>query len=318
MATGYYYANRTENMDLRYDEKSSSWKPYSGYTQPVRKVYISNTTFTNCKNITSVNLHNHHWTNGSMHSAFQDCSNLTSCSGIGNNVTTLRQAFRNCYLLTTPPSIPNTVTNMSYSFGNCYALQSYPIIPDGVKDLTSAFQWVNKLTTPPTIPNSVTSLCATFAQNFNLSTLPRIPDSVVNCARTFYACNNVGTINYTIPINVTNVESMFHTSTAQGNVFILSTKITNAVNFANLSGKSKRMNVYIPFTYSNSVATQTYNAFTSAGYNTAGSGKDIYLMDIGTFSVDLTGWTYTQPDEITAVISKYTGSSTTITVPKGV
>ena len=41
-------------------------------------------------------------------------------------------------------------------------------------------------------------------------------------------------------------------------------------------------------------------------------------MDIGTFSVDLTGWTYTQPDEITAVISKYTGSSTTITVPKGV
>ena len=266
MATGYYYANRTENMDIQYDGKSSSWKSYDGYVSPVYKVYIHNGTFQNNKTITSINLHNTHWVNGSMYQAFEDCSNLTSCTGIGNNVTTLRQAFRNCQLLTTPPSIPNTVTNMSYAFGNCYALQSYPIIPDGCKDLTAAFQWVNKPTTPPTIPNSVTTLCATFAQNFNLSTLPRIPDSVVNCARTFYACNAIGTINYTIPINVTNVESMFHTSTAQGNVYILSTKITNAVNFANLSGKSKRMNVYIPFTYSNSVATQTYPADVKALY----------------------------------------------------
>ena len=128
--------------------------------------------------------------------------------------------------------VPPTATNLSWAFANCYSLNQ-PITNYGTSGL-----WP---TWGVAIPNSVTDL--SFA---------------------FYGCSN---LNQKVEVvnSVTNLRQTFRYATGlQGNVFIYSQDVTNAESCFGSTWLEK--NVYIPYTYTNGVNTQTFNAFKTAGY----------------------------------------------------
>ena len=60
------------------------------------KVYLTGGTFSNCKNITSVNCHNTPFVNNTAafgyNGAFANCSNLTNVSGLNSKTNSLYQS----------------------------------------------------------------------------------------------------------------------------------------------------------------------------------------------------------------------------------
>lgn len=165
-------------------------------------------------------------------------------------------AFYSCYNLTSVTNINIGVTNMYRTFQRCYKLYPAPVIPNSVTSMHTTFIECKNLTTPPIIPNAVTDMYMTFYLCANLTSAPIIPNSVMDMYGTFQECSNL-----------------------TGNIFIESNKVSRAASCFFSTTLPK--NVYIPFTYSNGVNTQTYNSFISAGYKTDGSVHGVYLKDIG-------------------------------------
>ena len=102
----------------------------------------------------------------------------------------------------------------------------------------------------------------------SLTIAPNIPSSINILWRTFAGCTNL-----------------------TGNIYIESNQITNSVNCFYNTSLTK--NVYIPFYYENGIQSATYNAFTAAGYDNAGTQHGVYLKDIG-FPINPEEWQYTQ------------------------
>ena len=291
-----------------------SYNAPSNYISPVSCLYLTLNTYQNCTNITSVNLHNVPFVNNNMSNAFYDCFNLTSVTGINENVIHMDYTFYNCSNLVNAPVIPNSVTNMVGTFYFCYNLVNAPVIPNSVTNMAVTFACCSNLVNTPIIPNSVTDMFGTFGECNNLLNPPIIPNSVTNMAVTFYNCSNLvnapvipnsvtdmalsfeectNLVNApVIPNSVTNMYRTFNQcSNLTGNMYIQSENITNATNCFNQTSLTK--NVYIPFTYENGVNTLTYNSFINAGYTTNGSVNGVYLKDINKNTVNITLNLYT-------------------------
>lgn len=248
------------------------------YVSPVSELYIANTTYQNCQNIISVDLHNIPWVNNSMSNAFNRCTNLKSVTNINKNVTNMYYTFEDCYKLVNVPVIPNSVTDMYGTFRHCYAMVTSPTLPNSITSLFGTYFECKKLVNMPVIPNSVINMGAAFRYCHALTEVSTIPNSVASLYLTFGQSQRLTTAN-NIPASVTNMVWTFWDCTnLTGNIYIHSNQIANAYQCFN--GTSLIKNVYIPFTYDNGVNTKTYNAFITAGYKIDGSVNGVYLKDI--------------------------------------
>ena len=243
--------------------------------------------------------------------AFGSMDKMVNPPIIPESVTSLNSTFYGCRGLTTNvPVIPNSVTDLSSTFYYCFNLATAPVIPNSVTKMYQTFESCSNLTTPPVIPNNVTNLARTFVGCYNLTTPPVIPNSVTDMNYTFWQCNNMTSAPIT-PASVTNMEYTFSNCKAlTGDIFIQSENIIDAINcFYNTTAIK---NVYIPFTYTNGEYTKSYNAFTAAGYDNAGTTNGVYLKDISL--VDDSIYTVNITDNA-IYLNTYIGSSSDIVVP---
>lgn len=296
------------------------------------------TVFANNTNITSVNLNYKPWVNNSMTYAFDNCSNLQNVTNINNSITTMRGTFRNCRSLANAPEIPSSVTNLTSTFSGCSNLVDAPVIPNLVSNMYHAFGGCSRLINAPVIPNSVTDISFTFSGCSNLINAPVIPNSVRTMTETFYYCtnlvdapiipNSVRSFDYTfafcdnlvnapiIPDSVTYMRSAFqYCSNLAGNIYIHSMNITDATNC--FADTSLTKNVYIPFKYENSINTATYNAFTTAGYDTMGTKEGVYLKNINAVFYTLTISPTPNDAAVVLTATGYTQEGNSITVEEG-
>lgn len=234
----------TQTLDITLDLQPN--------TYPVINLHTKN-LFKNKSHITFVDLHNKPWVANSMAFAFHNCTNLTTVTNIHNAVTNMYGTFEYCSSLVNAPTIPNSVSYLGGTFFGCTNLVNAPVIPNSITVLSSTFAQCSSLTDTPVIPNSVTSMSSTFANCSSLVNTTNIPDSVINMQNTFRYCTNL-----------------------TGNINIISNQVTDAVNC--FSNTSLTKNVYIPY-YNNGIATTTYNSFTTAGYDNAGTLNGVYLKD---------------------------------------
>ena len=189
--------------------------------------------------------------------------------------TNMSRAFWNCQKFTYLDKIPENTIDLSMTFRQCYNLVDAPVIPNSVTNMHQAFYTCTNLINAPEIPNSVTDISSAFSECTNLVNAPVIPNSVTNMCGTFYYCNNLTNASV-ISNNVTNMSSTFRNcSNLTGDIYIYSEKVNDVMYCFN--GTSLQKNVYIPFTYENSVNTQTYNLFKQY----YGSGQNgVTLFDI--------------------------------------
>ena len=191
-ADGIYYniTNKT-TLTVEVTYETTKYNSYSGNVTIPSTVTHNSTTYT----VTSIG-----------HSAFQDCSSLTSIT-IPESITWIGgSVFKNCSSLTSI-TIPKGVTSWigSNAFYKCSSLASITI-PEGVAAIDDwAFYGCTSLTSI-TIPASVTTInlyafqdCSnltsvTFSENSKLMTIK-------NSA--FYRCSSLGSI--TLPEGVTSV-----------------------------------------------------------------------------------------------------------------
>lgn len=249
-----------------------------------------------------------------MFDTFYMCENLTSTPVIPDSVTSMAGTFQACYNLTNITNLPPNVVNLGAG-----GTDMMPEIPGLVHGIGSGcFAYCESLTKEgiPTIPNSVRDMCGTFAYCDGLVSTPNLPNAVVNIAECFMGCENLQNVSTEIPISVTNVRNTFANCTnLTGDVVIKSNKIQDATHcFINTTATK---NVYIPFTYSNSVYTKTYNAFINAGYDTAGTTCGVYLKDIDN-KVLITINPTPADATVTFNVPGYTQSGNSIEVPTGI
>ena len=209
-------------------------------------------TFCENKYITSVDLSNTPWYNNDMNSAFYYCTNLTTVSGINDAVTNMDDTFSRCTSLTNVATLPTSVTNLSGTFFDCTSLTDAPTIPSSVTDISSTFFDCTSLTNVPALPSSVVNMHNTFYGCSSLVNAPVIPSGVTNMNGTFYGC-----------IKLT------------GNV-IINSSIVNDVSTCFYNTTLAKY-VYIPYN------STTYNTFTAAGYDEAGTKEGVYLRDLSSY-----------------------------------
>ena len=256
------------------------------------------TVFANNTNITSVNLNYKPWVNNSMSHAFSNCSSLEVVTNISNSVVNLQRTFYNCINLTSVSALPNICDgNLGGTFRECRSIQNIPALPNSVignmYSMGSTFYNCVNLVNAPEIPEWVKTLDNTFYNCTNLTNIPTIPNSVNFFGGVFDGCVNLA-----------------------GNIYINSMNITDATNcFANTS---LTKNVYIPFTYENSINTVTYNAFTTAGYDTRGTQHGVYLKDINApiTYLNVEDYSYTSDVNNNITLTTYVGTNTSVIAPE--
>lgn len=237
------------------------------YVNPVSQIYLTNTTYQNCKTITSINLHNLPFANNETKNAFYGCSNLTSVTGLSNTITSLNYSFALCYSLNNV-TIPNSVVDLSRTFTHCTnitgdviipnsvqsmdgtfndtAIESTPIIPDSVVSMSSTFSLCSNLVTVRKFSNNVINMSSTFSYCNRLVNTPTIPNSVIDLSSTFRFCSSITNVSSTIPKSVATLLNTFYDCTnLTGNIYIESTTVVNAQNC--FQNTSLPKNVYIPF-----------------------------------------------------------------------
>jgi len=239
-----YSANNISSMKIDGIEQQSITTSYTFDTTGEHTVLftlsegvtsIGDSTFYNCKKLTTVTIGNSITSIGS--SVFYGCSGLTNIT-IGNSVTSIgNYAFYNCRgrtyiavdsnnqtydsrnncnaIIETSTNklilgckntiIPDSVTSIgSSAFSYCSGLTSITI-PDSVTSIGSnAFAYCSGLTNV-TIPNSVTSIGdGAFCGCSSLTSSITIPNSVTSIGiDTFYNCSKLTSI--TIPDSVTSI-----------------------------------------------------------------------------------------------------------------
>ena len=205
----------------------------------------SNTPFYNNPNVISVDLQNVPFVNNNMYQAFNNCQNLTSVTGINQNVTRMNYTFIFCRNLNQNIQIPNSVTTMSSTFYGC-------------TNLNQNIQ----------IPNSVTTMTFIFSRCENLNQNIQIPNSVTNMVNTFSGCTNLqGTINI-LSNQVTQAGACFYGTTKAKNVYI-PFKYSNGVNSATFNSF-----VSAGYLYANGVSNNQHGVTIHDLNNTGGNERD--------------------------------------------
>lgn len=185
------------------------------------------------------------------------------------DVTSLYNVFHAIYYITDfSADFKNSyITNMAETYSGCTNLARINDLPGAVTDMTNTFRGCSNLTQIGgtankviNLPDTVTTLCGTFCRCYNLTDLPFVGNNAVNLYNFAYECKSVTSYNHFVPATVTNMRETFcNCVNLTGNIYIKSNKISNAWSCFN--GTALQKNVYIPFTYSNGVNTQTYNTF---------------------------------------------------------
>ncbi len=166
---------------------------------------ISDYAFYNCSHLilSAVSLPNSIKTIG--HSAFENCTSLTTFN-IPNSVTTIAyNAFSGCTALTTL-SLPNSITNIGqYSFKGCTALTSLNLPSSVINIGTGVFESCTALTSI-NIPNTVMSIGDyTFYNCKSLASI-NIPQSLTSIGKGAFAnCSGISLV--TIPNSVKSIGS---------------------------------------------------------------------------------------------------------------
>lgn len=268
---------------------------------------ISNTTFAGNTNITSVDLSGIPIVNNCADHMFNGCTNLQHVYRLNKNVTSLSHAFKDCQSLIESPIIPDGVYYLGATYFNCYGMTKTPIIPESVRYMDDAFFYCHSITIPPILPTNITSLRTTFCDCYNLISAPVIPNNVTDMYGTFWGCSRMSQAPI-VPENVTKVAYLFASCTnLTGDITIKSTEITNAVNC--FLDTSSTKNVYIPFTYTNGVNTNTYNSFVAAGYDANGTTNGVYIKDIDTLRIP--NWTWTESGN-KVTLTAYNGANNVV------
>ena len=218
---------------------------------------INSQAFTNCSNLTSVDIPNSITTIGNNafeyctgltsvkipdsviiidSSAFRNCKNLTSVD-LPEGVTTIgASAFNTCSNLTSI-ELPDSITTIhSDAFANCTGLTSFSV-PDGVTDVR-AFSGCTNLTsvdlpegvttlggfenctnlTSITIPSSVTTLTNNAFEGCTSLTSINIPEGVTTIGQNcFYGCTSLAEIS--VPTTVTGIPTSAKTKLIYQNSF---------------------------------------------------------------------------------------------------
>lgn len=264
----------------------------------ITSTLLTETTYSENRNIVSVNLDYVPWKNNDMTHGFRTCMNLVSVSNINKNVTNMFGTFELCYNLKTPPVIPNSVTNMDTTFRSCLNLETAPILPNSLKDMSTSFQHCFTLTEAPTIPNGVTNMEYSFYNCRNIINAPTAPSSVVNMNHAYSYCTNMES-DIIVPNRVGDTYCLTQYSNKISNVYIESHHA-----YGNVYGWSSYnpINIYIPFgncgTYKRMYSTNVSNV-TYLEHPNCSTMNDWYYMNYDN-SIDLVS---------------YTGSETNITIP---
>ena len=271
------------NIHLEFNNISSFANMFKDYNKLANVEIISNSitnlscTFYNCCNLTNAPVIPDSVT--AMDHTFHSCYNLINGPSIPNGVTNMYAIFYQCYNLVNAPDIPSSATNIQQAFDHCIDLVNAPIIPNTISSMHQTFYGCTSLVNAPVIPDSVTDISYCFHDCKSLINAPVIPNSVTNIEYTFAGCTNLIT-SPIIPNSVTGliIRTFSGCTNLSGNIYIHSNQIMHATDCFEDTSLTK--NVYIPFEYENGVATQTYNAFIAAGYNTNGTKEGVYLKDI--------------------------------------
>lgn len=270
-----YGATRAPELDIYWGRSFEDESSRDSYDYLASGAFEDCVRFTNAMDIEDGGLEN-------MDLMFHGCVNLTTAY-IPNSVNSMAYTFAACSSMTTAPTIPNSVTNMQGAFYGS-GLTTTPVIPDSVLDMGSAFMCCYHLTTGPTaIGNSVTNMSKAFQQCNVMTSAPSvIPNSVTNMYFCFFGCEQIPTIPSDISSSVTDMGWAFNGCyNMRGRTNIYSTEVSSADNCFRNCTNSLQKNVYIPFTYQNGEYTNTYNAFTNAGYSTSSRVNGVQLFDLG-------------------------------------
>ena len=257
--------------------------------------FLGRNRFANFTNLQSIDLQNIPLSDGSLYCTFRNCVNLSSVTGIPENVTNMAytfqmesgwaseqgavfnqniqipnsvtnmcSTFQNCPNLNQNIQIPNSVVDMSRTFYNCPNLNQNIQIPNSVINMANTFSHCNRLNQPIQIPNSVVDMADTFYMCNSLNQPIQIPNSVINMTNTFSHCRSLNQ-NIQIGNSVTNMRQAFMSCDKFGqSIVILSPEVANLAGAFSGFG-SKGSYIYIPFNYSNNVRTTTFNSFVSEG-----------------------------------------------------
>lgn len=276
------------------------YEPYTEVQSPFAKGFktvLSQTTFSENKNLVEIDCNEVEFANNSMANAFRNCSNLKKVENINNKVTNAYYAFSNCnteLYSTGFPVIPNSVTNIAGIFSRHTAWTEIPEnivtnvkakLPEHLKtQMPDFFNYCTSLTSIPNsiITNDITSLYGTFRECWNIKDMPEIPNSVKNMAYTFYGDynlintkqlpNEVEDLDYTFGYcynlvtppnlnNLTNINSLNFTFAYCSNLASLPA-LSDSIN--TLNGTFRGCNILNNITIPNTI-TNAHYAFASCG-----------------------------------------------------
>ena len=167
-----------------------------------------------------------------LNNTFAYCDFLKIAPKIPGSVTNVQETFSNCYSLTTAPKIPNGVKNMNSTFLACNLLQTYEgstdedgdfsnyIIPGSVVDLRYTFYSCLDIIVAPKLPESNINMNYCFGNCYRLEIAPIIPKTTTSIIGLFSNCESLKSYhgsmnedgdfsNYKIPKNISNISSMF-------------------------------------------------------------------------------------------------------------
>ena len=228
--------------------------------------------FGHCTNLTVPNFN---ITKASVSHMFDGASNITVPNFDTSNKINLSYMFFRCSNITVPNFDTSKVTNMSDMFYLCNNVTVPNFNTSKVTNMYSMFGSSNNITVPNFDTSNVTNMQRIF-QSSNL-TIPNFnTGNVTDMSYMFIASNNYTTIPIFNTSSVVTIASMFaNCYNIQGNLYIESNNVTNAINLFGLNRYSSSNHVKNIYCHTN---TTTYNSIYTAIYNsTYGSRWNAYL-----------------------------------------
>ena len=238
----------------------------------------SNVTSMYCMFVASSNITvpNFNITKASVSHMFDNASNITVPNFDTSNKINLSYMFFRCSNITVPNFDTSNVTNMDSMFYLCNNVTVPNFNTSKVTSMDSMFGSSNNVTVPNFDTSNVTNMQRIF-QSSNL-TIPNFnTGNVTDMSYMFIGSNNYTTIPIFNTSSVVTIASMFaNCYNIQGNLYIESNNVTNAINLFGLNRYSSSNHVKNIYCHTN---TTTYNSIYTAIYNsTYGSRWNAYLL----------------------------------------